>query len=149
MRARERRYPSLDVAESAFAMHIERDQKLAVPAHFRMPEFARFGAMRIDRPKRSTTIFYDTSDLALAAWGCLLRHRTREGWTVKLPDRGTGDGLERPEQAFAGPAGEPPAAALALLVGFLRGRPVSAVARMRTTRGRMTFGEGAATLLDL
>src|SRR5689334_17846014 len=119
-------------ADPGFAMHIERDLKLAVPAHFRMPSLAALGTARIERPKGSTTTFYDTPDLALAAWGCMLRYRTREGWTVKLPDRGRGDGLERPEQAFSGPAGEPPAAAVALLVAFLRGRPLSAVARMRT-----------------
>src|SRR5512132_3290095 len=89
---------SADVSSSV--MHIERDLKLSVPPRFRMPNLAEYGAIQTGPPQQSTTIFYDTADLALAGWGCLLRHRTREGWTVKLPDLGTGDGLERPEIAF-------------------------------------------------
>lgn len=137
------------VAPSPFVIHIERDLKLWVPAGFRMPSLGGVGAMRAERPKRSTTVFYDSPDLALAAWGCLLRFRSGEGWTVKLPDQGAVSGLARPEQAFEGAEGTPPAAALAILVAFLRGRTVAPVARMRTARRRITFVDGATTILDL
>ncbi|MDP9264754.1 MAG: CHAD domain-containing protein, partial [Chloroflexota bacterium] len=111
---------------------------------------AEFGAIQPEPPRQSTTVFYDTADLALARWGCLLRHRTREGWTVKLPDFGTGDGLERPEIAFDGPPGDPPRAALDLLVAFLRGRRVAPVARVRMLRRRIVIRDGqGATLLDI
>lgn len=136
---------------SSSVMHIERDLKLSVPPRFRMPNLAEYGAIQTGPPRQSTTIFYDTADLALAGWGCLLRHRTREGWTVKLPDLGTGDGLERPEIAFDGPPGDPPAAALELLIAFLRGRSVAPVARMKMLRKRIVIpeGRGGATLLEV
>lgn len=135
---------------SPSVLHVERDLKLSVPPGFRMPSLADLGPLRAEPPKRSTTVFYDTADLALAGWGCLLRHRTREGWTVKLPDVGTGEGLERPERSFDGRGAEPPAEAVDVLAAYLRGRSVAPVARMTTIRRRIVMqGADGSALLEL
>ena len=40
---------------------------------------------------RYETVYVDTPDLRLAGWGCSLRHRSGQGWTLKLPPVRAGD----------------------------------------------------------
>jgi CHAD domain-containing protein len=87
---------------------------------------------------RYETIYVDTADLRLAGWGCSLRHRSGEGWTLKLPPSTSEALLERDEIPFPDPAGgsrpEPPEEALRLVTAFVRTAGVRPVARLRTTR---------------
>lgn len=121
---------------------IERELKLAVPPGFRLPTLTSLDGLAAQAPKttRFRTDFYDTGDLALAAWGVVLRFRGGEGWTVKLPDRG--DLLaERQELTFAGSSGEVPPRAVEILAAYLRGRPVAVRARTATVRRRTPFAD--------
>lgn len=127
---------------------MEREVKLSVPPAFRRPPLHGAGnaTAGATATRRYTTTYHDSTDLALAAWSCSLRYRTGDGWTVKLAPAMEGRLLARPEHTFAGAPDVPPAPALALLVGYLRGRPVAPVARARTTRRSQTLqgAEGPA-----
>ena len=46
--------------------------------------------------------YYDTPDLRLARWGCTLRHRSGEGWTVKVPGPSKGVVLDRERRGLGG-----------------------------------------------
>ena len=114
--------------------------KLSAPAGFRWPVFGEGTALAaVAQPtRRFQTTYYDTPDLRLARWGCSLRHRSDEGWTLKLPTQHAGRGasplLVRGEYTYEGEAGRPPDAALWLVAAYLRGSETRPVARLRTVR---------------
>jgi len=129
---------------------VEREVKIGVPDRFRLPPLDDIGQTTVvaGATRRSTTTYYDTEDLVLAGWGCVLRYRGGEGWTVKL--RGAPDGpvLTRMEHTFpAPPGGAPPSDALDLLRAYLRERPVGVSARSRTDRRRLLFTDRAGSEL--
>ena len=82
----------------------EREVKLAGSPGFRMPALNDLmdgvTAEHVE-PRRLDTTYHDTPDLRLARWGCSLRYRAGEGWTVppfagllsdgKIVGRGAGD----------------------------------------------------------
>jgi CHAD domain-containing protein len=117
-------------------MTLERESKLQAPPAFRMPDLGGDGLVVVDgEPKRLVTVYLDTPDLRIARWGCSLRHRQGEGWTVKLPSTEEGSLLVRAEHEFAGDdARRPPAAAEDLLRAYLRGGELGPVARLHTVR---------------
>jgi CHAD domain-containing protein len=78
--------------------------------------------------------YYDTADLRLARWGCTLRHRGGEGWTVKIPGPSKGVVLDREEVVLGGDPGDPPVRALNLVSSLTRGVDVEEVAHLRTRR---------------
>ncbi len=119
----------------------EREVKLAPAPGFRLPDLT--GVAPDVEAGTSETIelhatYFDTADLRLARAGASLRHRSDEGWTVKLPEPGARrELLTRQEHHFDGPTGAPPTAALDLVLGFVRTAPVQAVTRVRTRRARV------------
>jgi CHAD domain-containing protein len=115
----------------------EREAKLVVGPTFRMPELAGLcdGVEALEpRTLTFTTVYFDTDDLRLTRWGCVLRHRDAEGWTVKLPGVSQGPLLVRGEHVFAGTRAAPPAGALDLLRAYIRTASLSPVARLRSVR---------------
>ncbi|MBC5823565.1 MAG: CYTH and CHAD domain-containing protein [Candidatus Eremiobacteraeota bacterium] len=134
---------------------IEREVKMAAPAVFCLPQFGDLDASIArevaDRAALST-VYYDTSDVRLARWGCSLRYRRGQGWTLKLPQESDGRLLVRAEHEFAGSAQYPPEAALDLLTAYLRGAQLAAVARLRTVRNRVVLADAGggrlATITD-
>ena len=118
-------------------MSLEREAKLQAPAGFRLPELGGDGLRAaVAEPRRVVTTYLDTSELSIARWGCNLRHRDGEGWTVKLPARVEGDLLVRGEHVFEGADGtrRPPEEAVDLLRAYVRGKPLAPVAKLRTLR---------------
>lgn len=116
----------------------EREVKLSAPAGFRWPAFGGDSALvatALDK-KSYQTAYFDTADLRLARWGCSLRHRSGEGWTLKLPTSAAGEGplLVRGEYFYEGDATKPPEAALHLVTAYVRGAETKPVARLRTVR---------------
>ncbi len=108
---------------------LEREIKLAPAEGFVMPELG--GEPLPTRTFVST--YHDTPDLVLARHGVTFRHRVEEGaglWQLKLP-RGASARVELEEP---GPPARPPEVMTALLIAYLRGRPVAPVARLRTRR---------------
>jgi len=95
--------------------------------------------------RRFQTVYVDTRDLRLARWGCSLRHRGGEGWTVKLPPTMAGVLLVRGEHVFPGEANRVPAAAADLLAAFVRGAELVPVVRLRTIRRRIELRDVEGT----
>jgi CHAD domain-containing protein len=115
----------------------EREAKMIVPDSFELPDLhdAVAGASVDDVEEREISdVYYDTVDLRLARWGCTLRHRVGEGWTVKIPRPSKGIVMDREEVAFGDDPGDPPVAALQLVSSLTRGADVDVVARLRTRR---------------
>jgi CHAD domain-containing protein len=81
-----------------------------------------------------TATYYDSDDLRLSRWGGTLRHRSDEGWSVKLPMPGNGDLLIRQELRFDGPAGKPPPAARDVVTAIARSASLAQVLKLRTRR---------------
>jgi CHAD domain-containing protein len=115
----------------------EREIKLAAAPSFRLPDLAKElegFQIEIAQPKTQRTTYFDTPDLRLARWGCSLRYRDTEGWTVKLPSESNGDALVREEVVFDGGPKEPPGGAIDLLRAYVRTAEVVPVTRLRTLR---------------
>lgn len=85
--------------------------------------------------RRLDAHYYDTADLRLTRWGCSFRHRSDEGWLVKLPAAGpTGDVVSRTEVPIADDGKTPPTSGARLVSSFTRGEALVPVARISTTR---------------
>jgi CHAD domain-containing protein len=115
----------------------ERELKLMVPDSFELPDLrdAVAGASLGNVEERMINdIYYDTADLRLARWGCTLRYRSGDGWTVKIAQPSNGVVLDREEVVLSGDAGVPPVSALNLVSSLTRGVEIHEVAQIRTRR---------------
>jgi CHAD domain-containing protein len=122
----------------------EREVKLAAPPTFRMPELGGddLGFVSVaDPPQRFKTTYFDTGDLRLARWGCSLRFRTGEGWTVKLPAEEDGILLSRGEYTFEGDPGAPPGAAVDLVRAYVRSARLLPSARLHALRKKIRLSD--------
>jgi len=125
------------VSGSPATSNVEREAKLQAPVGFRLPELGGDGLVAtVHEERRYATTYVDTTELHISRWGCNLRYRESEGWTVKLPPSEEGDLLVRGEHVFDGPPPphRPPDAAVDLLRAYVRDRPLSPAARLRTLR---------------
>jgi len=115
----------------------ERELKMMVPDTFELPDLgdavagATLGGVE-ERLKDDT--YVDTADLRLARWGCTLRHRSGDGWTLKIPRPSKGVVLDREEITIPGDPGLPPVRALNLVSSLTRGAPLEEVAHVHTRR---------------
>src|SRR5213079_3391342 len=109
---------------------IERELKLSVPPRFHPPDLNGVldgvAAVALE-PLTLRATYYDTRDLRLIRWGCTLRYRSSEGWTLKLPSRSGSELLARPELRFDGSPRQPPAPALELVRAYTRTEPLEVV----------------------
>jgi len=133
---------------------VERGVKPRASAALRWPPLDVDGlTVQSVRDDRCVTTYLATPDHRLRRWGVSLRHRTGEGWTVKLPLGVDAGVLSRAEHVFAG--ADPrrvPRDALDLVAGFLRGARPRPVVRLRTERRSSTLasslGDAVATVTD-
>src|SRR5438552_3097982 len=113
----------------------ERELKFLVPEGFSLDAVNLGRKLRLNPAGdvRFETVYVDTPDLRLAGWGCSLRHRSGEGWTLKLPRAGAGPLVEREEVEFPDEPGDggPPSGALRLVAAFVRTAHVRATVRLR------------------
>jgi CHAD domain-containing protein len=126
----------------------EREVKLAAAPSFRLPDLAKAldqFDVEVAAPVVQQTTYFDTPDLRLARWGCSLRYRDTEGWTVKLPAEGNGEALVREEIVYEGSPKEAPAGAVDLLRAYVRTSECVAVTRLRTLRRSIVVRTPAAT----
>jgi CHAD domain-containing protein len=131
-------------------MAIEREIKLVAAPDFRLPALDGLidGASASDvETLKLSTVYYDTPDLRLTRWGCGLRLREGEGWTVKLPAPPEGEVLARHELTFPGEGPEPPAAALDLVRAYVRRARVVPVAKLSTVRRRVRLQDADGGVL--
>ena len=107
---------------------LEREVKLRAGEDFTLPEL---GGEAIE-PRLFVSTYHDTADHRLGRRGVTLRHRLENGkglWQLKLPS-----GAARLELEVPGAPAAPPPELLTLLVGYLRGAPLTPIARLRTRR---------------
>lgn len=130
---------------------IEREVKLAAPPRFRLLDLGGVAddlVVTAAPERRFTTIYWDSPDLRLIRWGCTLRFRVGEGWTVKLPQQTGHDTLlARAEHVFEGTPKQPPADAVDLVRAYLRNATLAPVARMRTVRRVLAMHSSDGTAL--
>ncbi len=129
---------------------VERELKLVAPSNFslaRLPhELQSFVAAPAEF-HRLHTVYYDTRELRLMRWGCSLRYRRGEGWTLKIPVPNDSKALVREEHVFEGSDGRVPQEALDLATAYLRGESVAPVAELRTLRISREFRNAVGTEL--
>jgi len=126
----------------------ERELKFIVPEDFSWGEVDLGSDLRLvqQEPLRYDTIYVDTPDLRLAGWGCSLRHRSGEGWTLKLAPSADGMVLDRPELEFRDTA-EVPVQALAIVAAYVRGSVVRPAVTLQTVRSPYQLEDGDAHVL--
>jgi CHAD domain-containing protein len=124
----------------------EREVKLTPVPGFRLPSLTGVAEGVVARPDEILELradYYDTPDLRLARAGASLRHRTPEGWTVKLPSTGDGAMLVRGEHHFAGEPGVVPDDAVDLVRAYVRTATVRPIAHLKTRRRRVDLVDGS------
>jgi CHAD domain-containing protein len=124
---------------------VEREVKLGAGSGFRLPSLRGVVDGAVPGPAEELTqeaVYHDADDLRLLRAGITLRHRSDEGWTLKLPRPPTGEGLDRDEIRLAGGPDAPPEAAIEALRAHLRGDPLVAVAWLTTRRRRVPIRDG-------
>lgn len=122
---------------------LERELKLTASAAFRLPDLSIGGLDAVVAARRYLDgVYYDTTDLRLARWGCSLRYRTDEGWTVKLPADTQGDLQQRQEINYQGRWDRIPTEAVALVRVFARQGQIQQIARLRTVRKPVLLIDG-------
>jgi len=130
---------------------LEREVKLAATPTFTLPDLEDLAAAVEATPvdeHRLETVYYDTPDLRLARWGCTLRLRQGEGWTLKLPaPPSDGPALTRRELEFPGSGSRPPDAAVALVIAYVRRSTLVPVASLSTLRRRVQLKNREGTVL--
>jgi len=129
---------------------LEREVKLAATPAFKMPELDEVdGAVQATQPeeRRLETVYFDTPDLRLARWGCSLRLRQGEGWTLKLPSSSNGPTLNRRELEFPADGGRPPEAATTLVMAYVRRSSLVPVASLSTVRRRVQLAQAGGPVL--
>jgi CHAD domain-containing protein len=122
-------------------MTVEHEFKFSPGPLFQIPDLSTVKGVHPDAPEtiRLQATYFDTDDFRLSRAGASLRYRNPDGWTVKLPvakDVGT---LTRDELHFGGEPGEPPQAAVDLVLALMRRAPLTPVARLNTVRTRVVL----------
>lgn len=139
-------------------MATEREVKLSAWAGFAVPALAGVvDGLREEAvaPVQLTATYYDTADLRLTRAGFSLRHRTggeESGWTVKLPDTGTGGAGARVREEISAPGGASamPKQLVALVKARARSEPLKPVAKLVTRRTRRRLvDEAGATVIEI
>jgi CHAD domain-containing protein len=129
---------------------LEREVKLTVGPEFQLPPLDGLlqGAhVAPGEDLQLETVYYDTPDFRLARWGCSLRLRQGEGWTLKLPSSSEGPALARQELTFPDQGRRPPEAAVALVLAYVRRSMLVPVATLSTHRHRVRLMDPAGGLL--
>jgi len=123
---------------------VERELKLRAGAGFRGIPFEG----RELPEEMLTSTYYDTDDLRLADGGITLRRRRADDrdpvWQLKLP----GDN-DRLELEWPAPTHAAPAEVRELLTAHTRGRPLSAVATLRTRRAGVMVEDGGTDIAEV
>jgi inorganic triphosphatase YgiF len=116
----------------------EVERKFRVIGAFALPDLAALpGVSRVETQPTFTmsNVYYDTPDLRLFRWGITLRRREGgpdEGWHLKLPVQGAGEGVRDEVREPIGP--DLPAALSRLVTAFTRSERLGPVAALRTER---------------
>ncbi|MGI9118697.1 MAG: CHAD domain-containing protein [Acidimicrobiales bacterium] len=118
--------------------HLEREVKLGAWPGFRLPDLSVVaeGLKAVPKPDlRLHATYHDTPDVRLVRSGVTLRHRSGEGWTLKLPSSDENrEVLSRLELTVAGDEAAVPTELARLLVSWVRTSALTPVALLHTRR---------------
>lgn len=141
---------------------MDQDVSAAVEREFKFDVSTSFAMPRLDEPiqgvhaappvtKDLHATYFDTSDLRLARNGITLRHRSGDvrPWTLKLPDQGTHDALERFEIEFPGVISAMPSELSDIVLGYSMRAPLSPVIRLHSRRTTHALSSGGRQLVDV
>lgn len=134
--------------------HREVERKFRVTGAFTMPDLADVpGVARVESHPTfaMSNVYYDTSDLRLFRWGMTLRRRRGgpdEGWHLKLPVQGAGEGVRDEVRVPLGP--DLPDALARLVTAFARSEPLMPVAALQTERTpRLLFDADGTAVVEV
>src|SRR5579863_9550378 len=128
--------------------NLERELKFAVDVGFKLPNLAKITGSAIRLPQQAlNTAYFDTPDLRLWQRGITLRHREGENrhsgqWTMKLPEEGTDQSLDRLELSWNGMREEVPADAIRILQGVTRRSALGRIVVLESLRRRVVLRDG-------
>jgi inorganic triphosphatase YgiF len=129
----------------------EREIKIPVGADFVLPDLDSVveGTHAVDRGTvELSATYWDTDDLTLLRANLGLRHRSAPGepgkWTLKAGSRMVGDAVSREETDFAGPAEQPPQAAIDVIRPVVGDIALHPIARLVTDRHTVDLVAGEA-----
>jgi CHAD domain-containing protein len=133
---------------SGTSRYLEVERKFDVDESTPLPSFSGVdGIVRVEQAKTESldAVYFDTPARDLASHRITLRRRTGgadAGWHLKLP---AGPDARTELRAPLGTEHDPPAELLDVVLAIVRDRPVSPVARIRTTRKvQLLHGAGGA-----
>ncbi|MEQ4567528.1 CYTH and CHAD domain-containing protein [Paenarthrobacter sp. CAP02] len=132
--------------------NIESERKFDADASTPLPDLQGMeGVARVGEPAvhQLEAVYFDTSRLALAARGITLRRRTGgtdAGWHLKLPHS---PGNRTEVQAPLGSVDSIPDELLERVLAYTRGRPLAAIATLKTERTSFAlYGDDGGRLAD-
>ncbi|MDF2707311.1 MAG: hypothetical protein K0R62_2963 [Nonomuraea muscovyensis] len=131
-------------------MGIEIEDKFDVPPDYAVPDLSRLGRVVGPKSHQLVALYYDTTDLRLAARGITLRRRRGgddPGWHLKLP---TAKGVRQEITAplTRGTKQVPPELA-ELVRAFTRGAELQPVAELDTRRSVTVVYDGDTRLVEI
>src|SRR5436190_6793346 len=129
-----------------------REMRATLQREVKLRPGARFSGVRLDGDPIAERVlvstYYDTDDLRLADGSITLRRRFSDDgdavWQLKLPG-----GDERLELEWSAPNEAVPEHVRRLLTAHTRGRPLSAVATLRTRRTGVTVHDDGLGVADV
>jgi inorganic triphosphatase YgiF len=128
----------------------EREIKIPVDADFVLPDLDGVveGTHAMDRGVvELSATYWDTEDLTLLRAKLGLRHRSAPGepgkWTLKAGNRMVGQAVSREETDFAGPADQPPQAAVDVIRDEVGDAALHPIAQLVTVRHTVDLMAGA------
>lgn len=117
--------------------------RLEAPPHFDPPRLTDLGeGVEVSAPVRTqvNSVYWDTPDMRLARWGCLLLAVQDQGWEVDVPALHPSKGRISETMMIAGATTDPPDAALDLLRAYVRTARLGPVARLKRVRQTVQVG---------
>jgi CHAD domain-containing protein len=132
---------------------LEREVKFEAPLGVGLPDLRDLVSRAERLPRQQLqTAYFDTPDGRLWDEGITLRHRTTRGdgdskWTLKLPAAAEGSTLNRTEVSWAGPRGEIPRDASAIVRGLVRQQTLQQLVELDSTRQRLLLHDQAGHTL--
>jgi CHAD domain-containing protein len=133
--------------------YLEREVKLAADLSFVVPDLSEIVGGATPMPAQDLrTTYYDTSDMRLWERGLTLRHRLGEEgaagkWTLKLPEEGARETLDRTELSWECRREEMPTEAISLLHGVVRRATLGPIVELTSARTRLALRDSGGSSL--
>lgn len=132
---------------------LEREVKLEAEPDFTLPDLRDLVPRTSRLPEKSLwATYFDSADLRLWNRGITLRHRLESDsdvgvWTLKLPERASGQALERTELTWRGRVDDLPVDVVRITRGVMRRQPFQQLVEIESHRRRLTLHRDGGRIL--